>query len=126
MQRRYGEGYVPRMGYGGTVPGATSPGTADHVLRPCSDLATRYPLVGVKPLAHSADAVRMSLAERASRAPVFARRKSDVPRRRATDTVVTGPIGPQPLRRERDGWLDRWMETVADLARLKDSHPMLD
>lgn len=68
----------------------------------------------------------MSLAERASRVPVFARPRSDAPRRRATDTVVTGPIGPQPFRRVGDGWLDRWMETVADLARLKDSHPMLD
>ena len=48
------------------------------------------------------------------------------PRRRATDTVVGGSIGPQPLRRETDGWLERWMETVADLARLKRSHPMLD
>lgn len=26
----------------------------------------------------------------------------------------------------RRGWLDRWLETCADLARLKDSHPMLD
>jgi 8-amino-7-oxononanoate synthase len=40
--------------------------------------------------------------------------------------VVGGPVGPQPLRRETDGWLERWMETVADLARLKRSHPMLD
>ena len=35
-------------------------------------------------------------------------------------------IGLQLLRRETDGWLERWMETVADLARLKRSHPMLD
>jgi 8-amino-7-oxononanoate synthase len=68
----------------------------------------------------------MSLAERASRAPVFARRKPDGAHRRATDTVVSGQIGPVPLRREHDGWLDRWMETVADLDRLKRSHPMLD
>jgi 8-amino-7-oxononanoate synthase len=68
----------------------------------------------------------MSLAERASRAPVFARRKEDRLRRRETDTVVSGLIGPQALRRETDGWLERWMETVADLARLKGSHPMLD
>lgn len=32
----------------------------------------------------------------------------------------------KPLRRAGDGWLDRWMETVADLARLKHTHPMLD
>jgi 8-amino-7-oxononanoate synthase len=67
----------------------------------------------------------MSLAEPASRAP-FARLKADAPRRRATDTVVQGQIGRKPLRREGDGWLDRWMETVADLDRLKRSHPMLD
>jgi 8-amino-7-oxononanoate synthase len=68
----------------------------------------------------------MSLVERASRAPVFARRKSERLRRRETDTVAPGPVGPQPLRRETDGWLERWMATVADLARLKRSHPMLD
>jgi 8-amino-7-oxononanoate synthase len=33
---------------------------------------------------------------------------------------------PKPLRRREDGWLERWMATVADLARLKQSHPMLD
>ena len=32
----------------------------------------------------------------------------------------------KPLRRESDGWLERWMATVEDLARLKASHPMLD
>ena len=87
---------------------------------------TRYPVVGVKPLAHSADGDSMSLADRASRVPVFVRPRSDALRRRATDSVVSGPIGARPFRREGDGWLDRWMETVADLARLKDSHPMLD
>jgi 8-amino-7-oxononanoate synthase len=30
------------------------------------------------------------------------------------------------LRRRDDGWLERWMTTIADLARLKESHPMLD
>src|SRR5262245_19199223 len=29
-------------------------------------------------------------------------------------------------RRAADDWLDRWMTTVADLAELKASHPMLD
>jgi 8-amino-7-oxononanoate synthase len=29
-------------------------------------------------------------------------------------------------RRSLDGWLDRWIATVDDLARLKSSHPMLD
>src|SRR5437773_7419293 len=32
----------------------------------------------------------------------------------------------KPLRRRDDSWLERWMATVADLARLKESHPMLD
>ncbi len=32
----------------------------------------------------------------------------------------------KPLRRESDGWLDRWMATVSDLNRLRQSHPMLD
>ncbi len=31
-----------------------------------------------------------------------------------------------PRRRKTDEWLDRWMDTVADLARLKRSHPMVD
>ncbi len=30
------------------------------------------------------------------------------------------------MRREGDNWLERWLETCADLARLKTSHPMLD
>jgi 8-amino-7-oxononanoate synthase len=68
----------------------------------------------------------MSLVDGAPEVPISARQPSDRPRRRATDTVVSGPIGPQPLRRDTDGWLERWMETVADLARLKRSHPMLD
>lgn len=36
------------------------------------------------------------------------------------------PVGRHPLRRETDGWLERWLATVADLARLHGSHPMLD
>src|SRR5215467_14521122 len=31
-----------------------------------------------------------------------------------------------PRRREGDNWLERWLDTCADLARLKTSHPMLD
>ncbi len=54
------------------------------------------------------------------------RRSSDLSSRRETDI----PIGPSPVgkphRRTEDGWLERWMETVSDLARLKNSHPMLD
>ena len=54
------------------------------------------------------------------------RRTADRLSRRETDI----PIGPVPVgrphRRGEDGWLERWMETVSDLARLKNSHPMLD
>jgi 8-amino-7-oxononanoate synthase len=44
----------------------------------------------------------------------------------------TGAIGVQdlphlqPRRRKTDDWLERWMDTIEDLARLKRSHPMLD
>jgi 8-amino-7-oxononanoate synthase len=36
------------------------------------------------------------------------------------------PVRDRPMRREGDRWLDRWMASVADLARLTSSHPMLD
>lgn len=47
--------------------------------------------------------------------------------KRRTSDVAT-PLSPnaKPRRRSADGWLDRWAETVSDLARLKSSHPMLD
>jgi len=32
----------------------------------------------------------------------------------------------QPRRRRTDQWLERWLETVTDLARLKTTHPMVD
>lgn len=32
----------------------------------------------------------------------------------------------KPLRRQDDGWLERWMDTISDLSRLRASHPMLD
>ncbi len=58
--------------------------------------------------------------------PTPMRRTADRLSRRETDI----PIGPVPVgrphRRGEDGWLERWMETVSDLARLKNSHPMLD
>ena len=41
-------------------------------------------------------------------------------------TDVDDFLGSKPKRRRTDQWLDRWMDTVADLARLKQSHPMLD
>lgn len=45
------------------------------------------------------------------------------PSRRETD--ILGP-GATKGRRSLDGWLDRWITTVGDLARLRGSHPMLD
>jgi 8-amino-7-oxononanoate synthase len=58
--------------------------------------------------------------------PAPSRRNADRLSRRETDI----PLGPTPVgrphRRTEDGWLERWMETVSDLARLKNSHPMLD
>ncbi len=36
------------------------------------------------------------------------------------------PTGGFRGRRAADGWLDRWIETVDDLARLQKSHPMVD
>ena len=55
------------------------------------------------------------------------RRASDQLRRRETDDVVfPRPVREKPLRRETDSWIERWMATVADLDRLKRSHPMLD
>ena len=59
------------------------------------------------------------------RTPVLGWRRDRL-RRRSTDAIVREPAGPGPHRRETDGWLERWMATVEDLARLKRSHPMLD
>jgi 8-amino-7-oxononanoate synthase len=47
-------------------------------------------------------------------------------RRREQDLLVGRPNRDKPLRRSDDAWLERCMATVADLARLKGSHPMLD
>ncbi|HET7929036.1 MAG TPA: pyridoxal phosphate-dependent aminotransferase family protein [Actinomycetota bacterium] len=54
------------------------------------------------------------------------RPRNDPARRRASDILVPRPLAGKPQRRESDGWLERWMATVEDLARLKASHPMLD
>jgi 8-amino-7-oxononanoate synthase len=54
------------------------------------------------------------------------RRPTDPPRRRQADEQVPRRLTRKPLRRESDGWLERWMASVEDLARLKASHPMLD
>jgi 8-amino-7-oxononanoate synthase len=58
--------------------------------------------------------------------PHLARRKSDRLKRREDDAAVARGLADKPLRRSSDSWLERWMATVADLARLKASHPMLD
>src|SRR5262245_26724348 len=54
------------------------------------------------------------------------RRRNDRPRRRESDVDVPAHQQDKPRRREDDSWLERWMATVEDLARLKASHPMLD
>jgi 8-amino-7-oxononanoate synthase len=54
------------------------------------------------------------------------RRRTDHLDRREADVQAPFPVDDRPLRRANDNWLDRWMATVADLARLKESHPMLD
>jgi 8-amino-7-oxononanoate synthase len=56
----------------------------------------------------------------------YGRRRTDRLSRRESDIRLPRPVTDKPLRRETDSWLDRWMATVADLARLKESHPMLD
>jgi 8-amino-7-oxononanoate synthase len=69
----------------------------------------------------------MSEPERASGADENGRLAMGRPSRRESDLTVPGPVGKGRLRRrETDSWLERWMATVADLARLKGSHPMLD
>jgi 8-amino-7-oxononanoate synthase len=56
----------------------------------------------------------------------FGRRVTEQLNRRENDVVVPRLVKNKPLRRQSDSWLDRWMASVADLAHLKDSHPMLD
>jgi 8-amino-7-oxononanoate synthase len=57
----------------------------------------------------------------------------DSPGRRASDALAqlgrSAPIGEAigvPHRRHDDFWLERWMRTCADLARLQYVHPMVD
>ena len=47
-------------------------------------------------------------------------------RRRFDDVPVSPSPNAKPRRREGDGWLDRWADTVSDLTRLKNTHPMMD
>src|SRR5439155_2394797 len=64
----------------------------------------------------------------ASIPPQGASRGPAMPRRRASDqrasdrSRATG----HPLRREDDRWLEKWLETTSDLARLQYVHPMVD
>jgi 8-amino-7-oxononanoate synthase len=54
------------------------------------------------------------------------RRASDVLNRRESDLPVGSSPNAKPRRRAEDGWLDRWVATVSGLARLKNTHPMMD
>jgi 8-amino-7-oxononanoate synthase len=54
------------------------------------------------------------------------RRAVDRLSRRASDMPVPPSPNAKPRRRGGDGWLDRWVETVSDLTRLKNTHPMVD
>jgi 8-amino-7-oxononanoate synthase len=54
------------------------------------------------------------------------RRAADRLTRRASDLPVAPSPNAKPRRRGGDGWLDRWVETVSDLTRLKNTHPMVD
>lgn len=54
------------------------------------------------------------------------RRTADRLKRRQADMPVGPSANGKPRRRLEDGWLERWMDTVSDLSRLKNSHPMLD
>ena len=47
-------------------------------------------------------------------------------RRRESDLPVEFSPNGKPRRRQEDGWLDRWVATVSDLTRLKNTHPMVD
>jgi 8-amino-7-oxononanoate synthase len=54
------------------------------------------------------------------------RRLNDGLGRRLSDLAVDPVTGGTPRRRDHDGWLDRWVATVSDLTRLKNTHPMMD
>jgi len=51
---------------------------------------------------------------------------SPQPVRRVSDIPVEPSPNGKPRRRSDDGWLDRWVATVADLTRLTTTHPMMD
>jgi 8-amino-7-oxononanoate synthase len=45
---------------------------------------------------------------------------------RELETLPSAPGAPPERRRRDDGWLDRWLDTCSDLARLQATNPMLD
>jgi len=80
----------------------------------------------LKARSSGADAKSMSMPDHAAEATAPGRHRTDAPRRREADIGGLQLVREKPLRRQGDGWLERWMATVADLARLRASHPMLD
>jgi len=46
--------------------------------------------------------------------------------RRELESLPAAPGAPPTRRRRDDGWLDRWLDTCSDLARLQATNPMLD
>lgn len=54
------------------------------------------------------------------------RRLNDGLSRRLSDLAVDPDVDGMPKRRDNDRWLDRWVSTVSDLTRLKNTHPMMD
>jgi 8-amino-7-oxononanoate synthase len=46
--------------------------------------------------------------------------------RRDLETLPTAPGTPPERRRRSDAWLDRWLDSCSDLARLRATNPMLD
>ncbi|MGZ4133347.1 MAG: aminotransferase class I/II-fold pyridoxal phosphate-dependent enzyme, partial [Actinomycetota bacterium] len=83
---------------------------------------TRYrvfPVERLKEPCRAADAAcTMGIHDRAPSTPSSQRRASDLP--------TTPSANGKPRRRDSDGWLDHWVETVSDLTRLKNTHPMVD
>jgi len=45
---------------------------------------------------------------------------------RELESLPAAPGEPPTRRRRDDGWLDRWLDTCSDLARLRATNPMLD
>ncbi len=45
---------------------------------------------------------------------------------RELESLPSAPGAPPERRRRDDGWLDRWLDTCSDLARLQATNPMLD